>query len=86
MLTRMAGEQSRRPQFVRIAEFLGLAAGKVHNPCLGLGGNRRLLAGSRPIVKRCHRTIDQRPLDAALDGLMVHPHGPPHRKKGGLSR
>jgi hypothetical protein len=26
MLTRMAGEKPRRPQFVRIAEFFGLAA------------------------------------------------------------
>src|SRR4029077_10701852 len=31
-----------------------------------------------------HRTIDQRPLDTALDGLMVRPHGPPHLEKGGL--
>ena len=56
MLMRMAGKQSRRPQFVRIAEFLGLAAGEVDNPCLGLGGDRRLLAGTRPIIKRRHRT------------------------------
>src|SRR5208282_1469751 len=51
MLTRMAGEQSRRPQFVRIAELLGLAAGEVDNPCLGLGGDRRLPAGPRAIVE-----------------------------------
>ena len=84
MLTRMAGKQSRRPQFVRIAEFLGLAAGEVDNPCLGLGGDRRLLAGTRPIIKRRHRTVDQRPLNTALNGLMVRAHGPPHLKKGWL--
>src|SRR5271166_2611156 len=69
MLTRMAGEQSRRPQFVGIAEFLGLAAGEVDNPCLGLGGDRRLPAGPRAIVERPHWAIGQRPLDTALDGL-----------------
>ena len=81
MLTRMAGEQPRRPQFVGIAEFLGLAAGKVDNPCLGLGGDRRLPAGPRAIVERRHRTTGQRPLDTALDGLMVHAHRPPYRKE-----
>jgi len=81
MLTRMAGEQPRRPQFVGIAEVLGLAAGEVDNPCLGRGGDRRLLARPRTIVERRHRTIGQRPLHAALDGLMVRAHGPPHRKK-----
>src|SRR5271165_87572 len=45
MLTRMAGKQSRRPQFVRIAQVLRLAAGEVDHPCLGLGGDRRLPAG-----------------------------------------
>ena len=81
MLTRMAGKQSRRPQFVGIAEVLGLAAGDVDNPCLGLGGDRRLPAGPRTIAERRHRTIGQRPLDTALDGLMVRAHRPPHRKK-----
>ncbi len=81
MLTRMAGEQPRRPQFVGMAEVLGLAAGEVDNPCLGLGGDRRLPAGPRSIVERRHRAIGQRPLDTALDGLMVRAHGSPHRKK-----
>jgi hypothetical protein len=81
MLAGMAGEQSRRPQFVWIPEFLGLAAGEIHNPCLGFGGDRRLLAGPWPIVERRYRTIGQRPLNTALGGLMVHPHGPRHRKK-----
>ena len=81
MLTRVAGEKPRRPQFVGIAEVLGLAAGEVDNPCLGLGGDRRLPAGPRSIVERRHQAIDQRPLDAALDGLMVRAQGSPHRKE-----
>src|SRR4029077_6452557 len=75
MLTGMAGEKPRRPQFVRIAEFLGLAAGEIHNPCLGCGRDRRLLAGPRPIVERRRRTIGQGPFNATLDSLMVHPYG-----------
>jgi hypothetical protein len=78
----MASEKSRRPQFVRIAEFLGLAAGKIHHPRLGLGRDRRLPTGPRPIIERRHRTIGQCPLDAALDRLMVHPNSLSHRKKG----
>jgi hypothetical protein len=67
MFTRMAGEKSRRPQFVRIDEFLGLAAGEIRNPCLGLRRNLRLLAGPRQVVERRHWTIGQRPLNAALN-------------------
>ena len=78
MLTRTTGEKSRRPQFVRIAEFLGLAAGEVNNPCLGLDGDCRLLAGPRPIIERRHRAKGQRPLNTALGSLMMHPHGPSH--------
>src|SRR5208282_2382167 len=32
MFVYMTGEKTRRPQLVRIAELLGLATGKVHNP------------------------------------------------------
>src|SRR6516165_4456410 len=81
MLTRMAGEKPRRPQFVRIAEFLGFAAGEIHDPCLGCGCDRRFLAGPRTIVERRHRTIGQGPFDATLDSLMVHPDSLRHRKK-----
>ena len=81
VLACVAGEKSCRPQFVRIAEVLGLAAGEIRNPCLGLGGDLRLPAGPRQIVERRQRTTDRRPLNAALNSLMMHPHGPPHRKK-----
>ena len=81
MLTCMAGEKSRRPQFVRIAEFLGLAAGEIRNPYLCLGGDLRLLAGPRQVVERRHRTTGQRPLNTALNRLMVHPHRASHCKK-----
>ena len=82
LLARMAGEEPRCPQFVRIPEFLGLAAGEVHNPSLGLGRDRGLLAGPRSIIERRNWTISERPLNTALNGLMVHPHALRHRKKG----
>jgi hypothetical protein len=81
MPARMAGEKAGRPKFMRIAKFFGFTAGQVGNPRLSLSGDRRLLAGPRPVIKRCHRTIGQRPLDAALGRLMVHPNGTPDRKK-----
>src|SRR5262250_2444149 len=81
LLARMAGEESRCPQFVWIPEFLGLAAGEVHNPSLGLGRDRGLLAGPGSITERRNWTISERPLNTALNGLMVHAHGRRHRKK-----
>jgi hypothetical protein len=74
-------EKARRPQFVRIAEFFGLTAGQVFDPGLGFSGDRRCLAGPRPVIERCHRAFDCGPLHTALDRLMVRPHGTPHRKK-----
>jgi hypothetical protein len=57
MLTRMVGEKARRPQFVRVAEFLGLTASQVFHPSLasavivgalpGGGGHRGLPSGLR---------------------------------------
>ena len=64
MLARMARQQSCGPQFVRIAEILGLAAGEVCNPGLGFGGDRRLLARPRQIIERRHRAMGQRPHNA----------------------
>ena len=84
LLARMAGEESRCPQFVRIPEFLGLAAGEVHNPSLGFGRDRGLLAGPGSIIERRHRAIGQRSLNTALNRLMVHPDVLRHRKKGGV--
>src|SRR5215470_11815347 len=81
LLARMAGEESRRPYFVRIPKFLGFA-GEVHNPGLGLGRDRGLLAGPGSIIERRNWTISERPLNTALNGLMVYPHALRHRKKG----
>jgi hypothetical protein len=71
----------RRPQLVRIALLLGLVARQRHQPSLGFWRDRRLLAGSRSVIKRPHRTIGHRPLDAALDRLMVDPKPASDRKE-----
>ena len=81
MLARMASQQSRRPQFVRIAQFLRLAAGQRHQPALAsavIAGSLR----SRTVIESRHWTKSQRPLNAALHGLMMHPQkrDPPRRK------
>src|SRR5215471_2629753 len=81
MLARMASQQSRRPQLVRIAQFLRLAAGQRDKPSLGFSGDRRLLARSRAIVQRRQRTIGHRPLNAALNRLMMHSHCLTHREE-----
>jgi hypothetical protein len=86
MLTRMVRKNARRPQFVRIAKFFGLAAGQVCNPALGLRGDFWLPAGPRQIIERCHRTIGQRPLDAALGRLMVYPDARRTAKNDGSFR
>jgi hypothetical protein len=84
VLARVASQKPRRPQFVGIAQVLRLAAGERHQPCLGLGGDSRLLARSRTIVERRHWTIGQRPLDTALNRLMMHPQSATHRKERGV--
>ena len=81
MLARVTSQKPRRPQFVRIAQVLRLAAGQRDQPCPGLGRDRRLLARPGTIVERRHCTIGQRPLNAALDRLMMHPQSSTHRKE-----
>ena len=81
MLAGMAGQKPRRPQFMRIAQFLRLAAGQRHQPRLGLDRDRRLLARARAIIERRQRAFGHGPLDAALDGLMMQPERLAHRKK-----
>ena len=81
MLARVTSQKPRRPQFVRIAQVLRLAAGQRDQPCPGLGSDRRLLARPGTIVERRHWTVGQRPLNAALDRLMMHPQSLTHRKE-----
>jgi hypothetical protein len=66
----------------RLGIWLFELVGQRHQPCLGLRGDRRLLAWPRAIIKRRHRTIRQRALNAALDRLMMHPQGATYRKEG----
>ena len=73
MFAGVAGQKPRRPQFVGIAEVLGLAAGQRHQPSLGFEGDRRLSTWPRAIVERGHRAFDHGALNAALDGLIKRP-------------
>src|SRR5262245_50676034 len=71
MLVRMAGQQPRRPQFVRIAVLLGFVARQRYQPGFGLGCDRRLFARPRSVIKGRQRAIGHRPLDTTLDRLMM---------------
>src|SRR5438128_1131469 len=81
VLARMACQQPRRPQLVRIAVLLGLVARQRHQPSLGLRRDRRLLARSRTVIECRQWAVGHRPLDAALDRLMMDTKSPPHRKE-----
>jgi hypothetical protein len=81
VLARMARQQPRRPQLVRIAVFLGLVARQRHQPGLGLRRDHRLLARARSVVEWRQRAIGDRPLDAALDRLMMHAKSSSHGKE-----
>ena len=81
MLTRVTSQKPGRPQFVRLAQVLRLAAGQRDRPCPGLGNDRRLLARPGTIVERRHWTKGQRPLNAALGRLMMQPQSLTHRKE-----
>jgi hypothetical protein len=52
VLPRMAGQQPRRPQLVRITELFRLLACQRHQPSLGFGGDRRLFAWPRTVLER----------------------------------
>ena len=84
MLASVAGQKPRCPQFVGIAKFLRLPACQRHQPCLGLGSDRRLSTGARAIIQRSQRAFGHGALDAALDRLMMQPECPADRKKRGV--
>jgi hypothetical protein len=67
-----------------IAEILGFLAGQRHKPCPGLWCYRRILTWAGTIIQRRQWTEGGGPLDAALDGLMMHPQGAANGKEGRL--
>jgi len=84
LLAGVPGEKPRRPQFVRIAEVLRLAAGHINQPCLGLDRDGGLAARPRAIIERRQRAFDHRPLNAALHGLVMQSERSAHGKKRGV--
>src|SRR6202021_4337044 len=81
VLARMTGQKPRRSQLVRIAVLLGLVARQRYQPGFRFRRARRLLARSRSVVEGRQRAIGQRPLDAALDRLMMYAKSLSHGKK-----
>src|SRR5215470_7664774 len=81
VLARMACQQPRRPQFMRITVILGLFASQRYQPRFRLRRNCRLLARARPVIQGGQRAIRKRPLDAALDSLVMHANPLPDTKE-----
>jgi hypothetical protein len=52
-----------------------------YRPCLRLWRDRRFLARSRSVIERRQRAIGHRPLDAALDRLIMDAKSPSHCKE-----
>src|SRR5262249_20527113 len=84
VLARMACQQTRRPQFLRITMILGLVASQRYQPRFCLGCNRRLLTRSRPIIKRRQWAIGQGPLHTALNRLMMQTESLPDSEERGF--
>jgi hypothetical protein len=82
VFARMAGQKARRPQLMWIAEILGFPAGQRHEPCLGLGRDRRPFARPGTIIQRRQWTERHGPLHTAPDRLIMHPHGSTNGEKG----
>src|SRR5439155_11030101 len=81
VLARVACQQSRGPQLMRITVLLGLVARQRHQPGFGLRRDDRFFARSRSILDGRQRPIGQRPLHAALYRLMVGSNSLPYRTK-----
>jgi hypothetical protein len=87
LLAGMGGKKPRRPQFVRIAEVLGLAAGEINQPGLGLDRDGGLAASPRAIIERRHWAFGHGALNAALNRLVMQSERLAHGKKNeGSSR
>jgi hypothetical protein len=67
----VGGEQPRRPQFMRIAKFLRLAASEINQPSLGLDRDGGLAAWPRAIIERRHWAFGHGALSAALNRLVM---------------
>ena len=81
VFARVPRQQLRRPQLMRIAEVLGLAAGQIDQPGARLPGDLRRPSRSRAVVQGRGHAMAQRPIDAALHRLMVNTERPADGEK-----
>jgi hypothetical protein len=81
MFTNVSCQQPRRPQFVRIAEILGFAAGKIDNESPRFFGDDPLTSRTGTVVESCHDAKPFCPPQASLDRLMRNADGSTHRVK-----
>ncbi len=81
MLTRIARQQPRRPQFIRVAKLIRFTTRERYQPAFGFVRNPALPAGSGEIGERPQRTKGHGFLDTTLHGLMMQPQGLAHREE-----
>ena len=68
-------QQPRRPQFVRVAQILGLATGQIDDERPRFAGDDRLAPRTRTVVESRHRAELLRASQTSLDCLMRHADG-----------
>ena len=78
VLTGVRGEQPGGPQFVGIAQLLGLPARQRHQPGFRLGRDDGIASRTRPIIQRLDNPPFRRSLKAAGYGLLRHPNRARH--------
>jgi hypothetical protein len=81
MFANVSRQQPRRAQFVRIAEILGFAAGKIDNESSRLFGDDTLASRARTVVESSHDAGPFRPLQASFVRLMCNADGSTYRVK-----
>jgi hypothetical protein len=84
LIPRVRGQQPRRPQFVRIPQFLWLLGGQRHQPGSRLRSNGRVAAGARSVVQSSDHAQFGRSLKTSGNGLRRNPDRTRHRIGRGL--
>ena len=76
VITRMRGQQTGRPQLVRIPGCDRLRASQRDQPRPRFPCNYSIASGSRPVIERCQDPQFRGSLKAPCHGLLAHPNLP----------
>ena len=82
VIARMRGQQTGRPQLVRVTELRRLRASQPDKPGSGLRRNRRIASRARAVVQRRQHPQFGGALQTPRHRLLAHPH----RARHGIGR